>query len=69
MTTDNIGSPSDQDTPSTTPDSPERRAALEKLAAMTAWTTPTMMLLLRSKRASAASTFTGTPPSTPGGEG
>lgn len=45
-------------------DSPERRAALEKLAVLSAWTAPAMLTLLRSKRASANSL----PPGTPGSE-
>ena len=56
MTADNNASPSDHDTPTATmPDSPERRAALEKLAVLSAWTIPTTLMLLRSKRASAES--------------
>ena len=46
------------------PDSPERRAALEKLAVLSAWTVPTTLMLLRSKRASADS-FTEEPPPEP----
>ena len=40
-----------------TPDaiSPERRAALKKLGLMTAWTAPTLLTLLRSRRAPAES--------------
>lgn len=36
-------------------DSPERRDALEKLAALSLWVAPTTLMLLRSKRASAES--------------
>ncbi len=42
-------------TPLAQPDSLARRAALEKLAVLSAWTAPATLLLLRSKRASAES--------------
>lgn len=53
------------------PDNPERRAALEKLAVLSAWTVPTTLMLLRSQRASAESPqpFNDLPPDQPGPEG
>jgi len=69
MTPDNNASPSDHDTPTIAPDSPERRAALGKLAVLSAWTVPTTLMLLRSRRASAESPLPGDPPPPPGDEG
>ena len=43
------------------PDDRERRAALAKLGALGAWTAPTVLTLLASRRASAES-LPGTPP-------
>ncbi len=45
--------------------SPERRAALRKLGLMTAWTAPTLLMLLRSPRASAQSEVLPPPPDFP----
>ena len=60
MTPDHTSATPDHDTPTAAPDSPERRAALQKLAVLSAWTVPTTMMLLRSKRTSAES-LPGTP--------
>ena len=60
MTPDHTSATPDHDTPTAAPDSPARRAALQKLAVLSAWTVPTTMMLLRSKRASAES-LPGTP--------
>ena len=69
MNPKNIPATPDHDNPATAPDSPERRAALEKLAVLSAWTVPTTLMLLRSKRASAVSPFDDLPPDAPGPEG
>ena len=69
MKPDNTPSTPDHGTSTTAPDSPERRAALEKLAVLSAWTVPTTLMLLRSKRASAESPFDDLPPDGPGPEG
>ena len=60
-TNDNI-TPNDVLTPSDTEESQRqaRRDALIKLGLIAAWTPPVMMMLMRSKRASAES-FPGTP--------
>ena len=55
MTPDHTSATPDHDTIATAPDSPERRAALQKLAVLSAWTVPTTLMLLRSQRASAES--------------
>ena len=68
MKPDNTPSTPDHGTPTIAPDSPERRAALEKLAVLSAWTVPTTLMLLRSKRASAES-LPGTPDDTLGDPG
>ena len=65
MNSKNTPKTPDHDTPTTAPDSPERRAALEKLAVLSAWTAPATLMLLRSKRASAVSTFNDLPPNPP----
>ena len=67
MNPKNIPAPPNHDKPATAPDSPERRAALEKLAVLSAWTVPTTMILMRSKRASAESPqpFNELPPDEP----
>ena len=57
MTPDHTPATPDHDT---APDSLDRRAALEKLAVLSAWTVPTTLMLLRSQRASAES-LPGTP--------
>ena len=61
-TNDNI-TPNDVPTPSDTDESlsQARRDALIKLGLIAAWTPPVMMMLMRSKRASAES-LPGTPP-------
>ena len=71
MTPDHTPATPDHDTIATAPDSPERRAALQKLAVLSAWTVPTTLMLLRSKRASAESPqpFNELPPDEPGTEG
>ena len=45
----------DPTTPDATPEDAERRAALERLGAMAAWTAPAVLTLLVSPRASAMS--------------
>ena len=71
MTPDHTSATPDHDTIATAPDSPERRAALQKLAVLSAWTAPATLMLLRSKRASAESPqpFNELPPDEPGTEG
>ena len=71
MNPKNIPASPNHDKPATAPDSPERRAALEKLAVLSAWTVPTTLMLLRSQRASAESPqpFNDLPPDQPGPEG
>jgi len=60
--------PPDGDPRPRLPDDAERRAALAKLGALAAWTAPTLLTLLASRRASAAS-FLCPPGTDPDGKG